>query len=65
MAEVINFIISGIMDAFDKMMDIEFLGTNMLAFALTITILGILIPIIFTVPGKTVGRSIRSDRKPR
>lgn len=46
---IIEFIVNGVMSVFDAMQDFEFLGTNLLAFCITIMILGVLIPIIFTI----------------
>lgn len=46
---VINFIVEKIIWVFNMLQDIEFLGTNLLAFSLTILLLGVLLPILFTI----------------
>lgn len=50
---VINFIIEKIGWVFGELQSFEILGTNMLAFWLTLSVIGVLLPIIFTI-GKSI-----------
>lgn len=50
MGEIIDLLISLIMRLFQVMESIEFLGTNLLKFSLTIMLIGIIIPLIYTIP---------------
>lgn len=54
-APVIDFIINGILGAFNFLNNIEFLGTTMLRFSLMILVIGTAIPILFTLTNFRLG----------
>lgn len=63
---VITFIINNILYMLESLDNIEFLGTTMLKFSLTLMILGILIPVIFTIArGMTIKNAPRQERSAR
>lgn len=49
MGPVINFVVERIGWVFTQLQNIEFLGTNMLAFWLTLSVIGVMLPILFTI----------------
>lgn len=63
MADVINFIINGILGAFNTLATFEFLGTNMLKFSLTILIVGTAVPILFTLTRIRTVRTVGGKEK--
>lgn len=61
---IIQFIINGIMSIFNQLQNIEFLGTNMLQFLVTLLIIGTMIPLLFTLArGTTYKVGKREMRK--
>ena len=59
---IINWLISEILYIWNTMQNIEFLGTNLLVFTVTITILGAMMPVLITatqIHKTNVGREIR------
>lgn len=49
LGSIITFITNGILQIWNFMSNIEFLGTNLLKFSLTLFILSIMLPILFTI----------------
>jgi len=69
--DYLGFIIDGILNIFNQLANIEFLGTNMLRFSLMIMIIGTGIPILFSLTnfrrfrGTTEKRKVKNDNKSR
>ena len=61
-APVINFIVEKIGWVFGELQSYEILGTNMLAFWLTLAIIGVMVPIIFTISKSVTYKAARSER---
>ena len=49
LAPVVNFVVQKIGWVFGELQSFEMLGTNMLAFWLTLSVIGVMIPILFTI----------------
>lgn len=62
MIDVINLIISGILDCFNKLASFEFLGTNMLKFMLTLMLLGTILPLLLSI---TSFRTVKTRKEKR
>ena len=60
-SSVIDFIINGILGAFNFMSNIEFLGTDLLKFSIAILIIGTGIPILFSLTNFRLGGGSRGD----
>lgn len=58
---VIQFIINGILGAFNFLASIEFLGTNLLKFSIAIIIIGTALPIIFSLTNFRLGGTERAN----
>lgn len=61
-APVINFIVEKIGWVFGELQSYEILGTNMLAFWLTLAVIGVMVPIIFTISKSVTYKAARSER---
>lgn len=61
--DYITFIIDGILAIFNQLANIEFAGTNMLRFSLTIMIIGTAIPILFSLTNFRKFRTGKEKRK--
>ena len=61
-SKIIELLIDGILNTWTTMQNIEFLGTNLLVFTVTVAIMGVMIPLLITslqVHKTNVGREIR------
>ena len=61
--DYLGFIIDGILNIFNQLANIEFLGTNMLRFSLMIMIIGTGIPILFSLTNFRRFRGTTEKRK--
>ena len=61
-APVINFIVEKIGWVFGELQSYEILGTNMLAFWLTLAVIGVMVPIIFTISKSVTYKAARNER---
>lgn len=59
---IIQFVINGIMSIFSQLQNIEFLGTNMLQFSVTLMIIGTMVPLIITI-AKSFSFAPRYERR--
>lgn len=61
-SNIIDMMVTGILNTWNTMQNITFFGTNLLTFTVTITILNVMIPLLITVTqihNTRVGKEIR------
>lgn len=61
-SNIIDMMVTGILNTWNTMQNITFFGTNLLTFIVTITILNVMIPLLITVTqihNTKVGKEIR------
>lgn len=61
-SNIIDMMVTGILNTWNTMQNITFFGTNLLTFTVTITILNVMIPLLITVTqihNTKVGKEIR------
>lgn len=62
MNEVIDLIVTGITRCYQILANFEILGTNMLTFLITLTIIGAMLPIILTIAQSSRNIVERADK---